>query len=158
MCVMYDSGWFLLLFDAWFEPSYCFSNHLEIVEILASFLCMCNAAHFWLVTGFSDETFNFWMDIYIDQTRRKSRYKNMVQWMEKIQALKWNKKYLSRDMPTKVTVRPAKTQICPVLSDSSLCAQWVVKDPSLLICTSKKEQQYSLKTSGKNKASIWISV
>ena len=38
------------------------------------------------------------------------------------------------DKTNKVTVRPAKTQISlgirPVWSESSLCAQWVAKDPS----------------------------
>ena len=37
---------------------------------------------------------------------------------------------------TKMTVRSAKTQISlfirPVLSESSLCAKWVAKDPSFL--------------------------
>ena len=36
----------------------------------------------------------------------------------------------------KITVHPAKTQIslsiCPVWSESSLCAEWVAKDPSFL--------------------------
>ena len=40
------------------------------------------------------------------------------------------------DKTNKMTVRPAKTQIslgiCPVWSESSLCTQWVVKDPSFL--------------------------
>ena len=40
------------------------------------------------------------------------------------------------DRTNKVTVRPAKTQIslgiCPVWSESSLCAQWVAKDPRFL--------------------------
>ena len=38
--------------------------------------------------------------------------------------------------PTKWHVRPAKTQIsldiCPVWSESSMCAQWVAQDPSFL--------------------------
>ena len=40
------------------------------------------------------------------------------------------------DKTNKVTLCPAKTQISlgirPVLSESSLCAQWVPKDPSFL--------------------------
>ena len=45
---------------------------------------------------------------------------------------------MSRDMtkPNKVTVCPAMTQIIlgirPVCSESSLCSQWVAKDPSFL--------------------------
>ena len=43
--------------------------------------------------------------------------------------------------PTIRPVRPVKTQIslgiCPVWSESSLCAQWVVKDPSFLHADSK---------------------
>ena len=42
----------------------------------------------------------------------------------------------SHDETNKMSVRPAKTQIslgiCPVWSESSLCAQWVAKDPSFL--------------------------
>ena len=42
----------------------------------------------------------------------------------------------SHDKTNKMTVRPAKTQISlgirPVWSESSLCAQWVAKDPSFL--------------------------
>ena len=41
-----------------------------------------------------------------------------------------------RDKTNKVSVRPAKTQISlgirPVWSESSLCAQWVAKDPSFI--------------------------
>ena len=41
-----------------------------------------------------------------------------------------------RDKTNKMAVRPAKTQISlgirPVWSESSLCAQWVTKDPSFL--------------------------
>ena len=40
------------------------------------------------------------------------------------------------DKTNKMTVHPAKTQISlgihPVCSESSLCAQWVAKDPSFL--------------------------
>ena len=43
---------------------------------------------------------------------------------------------LPRDKTNKVTVHPAKTQISlgirPVWSESSLCAQWVAKDPMFL--------------------------
>ena len=42
------------------------------------------------------------------------------------------------DKTNDVPVRPAKTQIslgiCPVLSESSLCAQWVAKDPRDFSC------------------------
>ena len=47
--------------------------------------------------------------------------------------------------PTKKLVRPAKTQIslgiCPVWSESSLCAQWVDKDPMFLHVDSKDSDQ-----------------
>ena len=47
--------------------------------------------------------------------------------------------------PTKWYVRPAKTQISlsirPVWSESSLCAQWVAKDPSVLHADSKDSDQ-----------------
>ena len=43
---------------------------------------------------------------------------------------------LPHDKTNKITVRPAKSQIslgiCPVWSESSLCTQWVAKDPSFL--------------------------
>ena len=45
------------------------------------------------------------------------------------------------DKTNKMSVRPAKTQISlgirPVWSESSLCAQWVAKDPSFLMRTAK---------------------
>ena len=46
-----------------------------------------------------------------------------------------------RDKTNKVAVRPAKTQVSlgirPVWSESSLCAQWVAKDPSFLYADSE---------------------
>ena len=47
---------------------------------------------------------------------------------------RWCIFYLSHlvTKPTKWHVRPAKTQISPVWSESSLCAQWVAKDLSFL--------------------------
>ena len=48
-------------------------------------------------------------------------------------------------IPTKWPVRPAKTQISlgqrPVWSESSLCAQWIVKDPSILHVDSEDSDQ-----------------
>ena len=47
--------------------------------------------------------------------------------------------------PTKWCVRPAKTQISlgirPVWSESSLCTQWVAKDPSFLYADSEDSDQ-----------------
>ena len=47
--------------------------------------------------------------------------------------------------PTKWPVRPAKTKISlgirPVWSESSLCAQWVAKDPSFLHADSEDSEQ-----------------
>ena len=47
--------------------------------------------------------------------------------------------------PTKWHVRPAKAQIslgiCPVWSESSLCTQWVAKDPSFLHVDSEDSDQ-----------------
>ena len=49
------------------------------------------------------------------------------------------------DKSNKVAVRPAKTQISlgirPVCSESSLCAQWVAKDPSFLHADSEDSDQ-----------------
>ena len=49
------------------------------------------------------------------------------------------------DKTNKVSVRPAKTQISlgihPVWSESSLCAQWVAKDPSFLHADSEDSGQ-----------------
>ena len=49
------------------------------------------------------------------------------------------------DKTNKMTVRPAKTQISldirPVWSESSLCAQWVAKDPSFLHADSEDSDQ-----------------
>ena len=52
------------------------------------------------------------------------------------------------DKTNKVTMRPAKTQISlgirPVWSESSLCAQWVAKDPSFLHADSEDSDQTGL--------------
>ena len=49
------------------------------------------------------------------------------------------------DKTNKVTMCPAKTQIslgiCPVWSESSLCTQWVAKDPSFLHADSEDSDQ-----------------
>ena len=56
--------------------------------------------------------------------------------------------------PTK-SLRPAKTQIslgiCPVWSESSLCAQWVAKDPSFLHTDSEDSDQ-----TGRMPRLIWV--
>ena len=57
--------------------------------------------------------------------------------------------------PTKWFVRPVKTQISlgirPVWSESSLCAQWVAKDPSFLHADSKDSDQ-----TGRMPRLIWV--
>ena len=57
--------------------------------------------------------------------------------------------------PTKWHVRPAKTQISlgirPVWSESSLCAQWVAKDPSFLHADSEDSDQI-----GRMPRLIWV--
>ena len=57
--------------------------------------------------------------------------------------------------PTKWHVRPAKTQISlgirPVWSESSLCAQWVAKDPSFLHADSEDTDQ-----TGRMPRLIWV--
>ena len=57
--------------------------------------------------------------------------------------------------PTKWHVRPAKTQIslgiCPVWSESSLCTQWVAKDPSFLHADSEDSDQ-----TGRMPRLIWV--
>ena len=54
-----------------------------------------------------------------------------------------------------MTVRPAKTQISlgirPVWSESSLCAQWVAKDPSFLHADSEDADQ-----TGQMPRLIWV--
>ena len=60
-----------------------------------------------------------------------------------------------RDKTNKMAVRPAKTQINlgirPVWSESSLCAQWVAKDPSFLHADSEDSDQ-----SGRVPRLIWV--
>ena len=60
-----------------------------------------------------------------------------------------------RDKTNKMTVRPAKTQISlgirPVWSESSLCAQWVAKDPSFLHADSEDSDQ-----TGRMPRLIWV--
>ena len=69
----------------------------------------------------------------------------------------WKSEYMSRLMtkPTKWSVHPAKTQISlgirPVWSESSLCAQWVAKDPSFLHADSEDSDQ-----TGRMPRLIWV--
>ena len=60
-----------------------------------------------------------------------------------------------RDKTSKMTVLPVKTQIClgirPVWSESSLCAQWVAKDPSFLQAGSEDTDQ-----TGRMPRLIWV--
>ena len=59
------------------------------------------------------------------------------------------------DKTNKMTVCPAKTQIslgiCPVWSESSLCAQWVAKDPGFLHADSGDSDQ-----TGRLPRLIWV--
>ena len=67
--------------------------------------------------------------------------------------LLWNE--LQHDKNNKMSVRPAKTQISlgihPVWSESSLCAQWVAKDPSFLQVDSEDSDQ-----TGQMPRLIWV--
>ena len=60
-----------------------------------------------------------------------------------------------RDKTNQVSVRPAKTQISlgirPVWSESSLCVQWVAKDPSFLHADSEDSDQI-----GRMPRLIWV--
>ena len=60
-----------------------------------------------------------------------------------------------RDKTNKMSVRPAKTQISlgirPVWSKSSLCAQWVAKDPSFLHANSEDSDK-----TGRMPRLIWV--
>ena len=65
------------------------------------------------------------------------RYNVSLTWLVKgKKAKQWTMYEPPHDKTNKMTVRPAKTQISlgirPVWSESSLCAQWVAKDPSFL--------------------------
>ena len=59
------------------------------------------------------------------------------------------------DKTNKISVHPAKTQIslgiCPVWSGSSMCAQWVAKDPNFLHVGSKDSDQ-----TGQMPRLIWV--
>ena len=59
------------------------------------------------------------------------------------------------DKTNKMSMRPAKTQIslgiCPVWSESSLCAQWVAKDSRFLHADSKDSDQ-----TGRMPRLIWV--
>ena len=50
----------------------------------------------------------------------------------------WAASWKKKKTTTKWHVRPAKTQIRPVWSESLLCAQWVAKDPSFLRADSEE--------------------
>ena len=56
------------------------------------------------------------------------------------------------DKTNKMSVRPAKTQISPVWSESLLCAQWIAKDPRFLHADSEDSDQ-----TGRIPRLIWVS-
>ena len=66
------------------------------------------------------------------------------------------KEYVPRhDKTNKVSVRQAKTHVSlgirPVWSESSLCVQWVAKDPRFLLADSKDSYQ-----TGRMPRLIWV--
>ena len=72
-----------------------------------------------------------------DKTCMKDNYLTFFDAWLSLNSCKWNKQLSSLMTKwTKWHVHPAKTQISlgihPVWSESSLCAQWVAKDPSFL--------------------------
>ena len=91
----------------------------------------------------------------IDEWGRSARqFKIPDEYLEDYNDKNWE---LSRDMtkPTKWHVRPAKTQISlgirPVWSESSLCAQWIAKDPGFLHADSGDSDQ-----TGRMPRLIWV--
>ena len=70
-----------------------------------------------------------WLKIY-------SHVKKIIYILLQCSALDKNKNELPHDKTNNVAVHPVKTQISlgirPVWSESSLCAQWVAKDPSFI--------------------------
>ena len=81
------------------------------------------------------------------------RYTFICIWSYVIKGKKINEP--RHDKTNKVSVRPAKTQISlgirPVWSESSLCAQWVAKDPSFLHADSEDSDQ-----TGRMPRLIWV--
>ena len=67
----------------------------------------------------------------------------------------WNKIQPWNDKTNKMSVCPAKTQISlgihPICSESSLCAQWVAKDPRFLHADSQDSDQ-----TGRMPRLIWV--
>ena len=65
------------------------------------------------------------------------------------------------DKTNKMSVRPAKIQISlgisPVWTESSLCAQWIAKDPSLLHANSEESDQIGpMPQTGRMPRLIWV--
>ena len=69
--------------------------------------------------------------------------------------MNWLKNEPPHDKANKMTVRPAKTQISlgirPVWSESSLCTEWVAKDPSFLHADNEDSDQ-----TGRMPRLIWV--
>ena len=108
---------------------------------------------------FGNDMYKMWC-----QHKRGSLPLQTKLWLEISQEMtKVNMKYLKmeriieppHDKTNKMTVCPAKTQIslgiCPVWSESSLCTQWVAKDPSFLYADSKDSDQ-----TGRMPRLIWV--
>ena len=111
-------------------------NPLEIKLLLSLLLLHC-------VDWNSSNYREIFLETMIFQKKKKKKKKVFF----------WTKTHLClfvldeppRDKTSIMTVRPAKTQINlgirPVLSESSLCAQWVAKDPRFLHADSENSDQ-----------------
>ena len=114
---------------------------------------------YWAMTGSTSE---FWLKQYRDMAyvwrsglMPSSLITDISSWM--LLKSPWEnrlKDKLSHNM-NKMSVRPAKTQISlgihPVWSESSLCTQWVAKDPMFLHADSEDSDQ-----TGQTPRLIWV--
>ena len=88
------------------------------------------------------------------RTGNKTRFSADIEYLMRQQKVMRDMRHLMTK-PTKWHVCPAKTQINlgirPVWSESSLCAQWVAKDPSFLHADSEDSDQ-----TGRMPRLIWV--
>ena len=111
------------------------------------------AIHQWS-SGFIISCFNFWILSLVFSFLQYWVYIQCNHFSQNLESQKINWAATWQNQQS-VAVRPAKTQIslgiCPVWSQSSLCAQWVAKDPSFLHADSKDSDQ-----TGRMPRLIWV--
>ena len=113
--------------------------------------CSCKSSPIWVYTVWSSPVWVY--SVYPDLSVWKLRIITVIGVFMDLNCNWFHK--LPHDKANKMTVCPGKTQIslgnCQVWSESSLCAQWVTKEPSFRHADSEDSDQ-----TGRMPRLIWV--